>query len=90
MSSSHRFRLDDDSQPDWRPLERLAELCSERPGLPPLDPDAFMYMSRLVHPRRRPVMLYKHGWTLRYQNLDDAGHAYRTRLVGHPSIDEHG
>jgi hypothetical protein len=59
------FRFDIDAAPYWVPLEQLARLCSERPDLPKLDPDEFMYMGRAIRRGLPPVLLYKHVWTRR-------------------------
>lgn len=81
----------DDYDPAWwTALERVALLVSGTVGLPFFVACEFMYMGTAVH-RRRPLWLYKHGWTRMYLNLDDAGHAYRyvgarNRYVAHRSL----
>jgi hypothetical protein len=79
-----RYRLDLDAPPAWASLERLAELCSAHPALPPLTPDAFMYMGRLVAAGRPAVYMYKHVDSRRYLNLDAGGHAFRTAAWDDP------
>jgi hypothetical protein len=82
------LRFDIDAPADWTPLEQLAHLCRERPDLPALDPDQFMYMGCAVRPGLRPVLLYKHVWTRRYLNLDHLGHAFSVTPVATPSVDQ--
>jgi hypothetical protein len=69
-------RYDFAAEPDWVPVERLAQLCQSRRDLPDLDPDDFMYMGRAVHPTLPAIHFYKHTRTRRYLNLDATGHAY--------------
>lgn len=65
------------SEPVWEPLVSLSRLARQRPELPPLHVDEFMYMACLRNRGKRiRIHLYKHVDTRRYINLDDAGHAY--------------
>ena len=61
----------------WAPLEGVARLVVGEPAYQFFDLGDFMLMARLVRPPRPAITLYKHYWTRRYLNLDDAGHAYR-------------
>ena len=72
----HCYFFKDVDQPCWEPLERVAELTVVSPDLPVIDPGHFMYMARLQSPGQPDLNLYKHYYTRRYLNLDDAGHAY--------------
>ena len=81
-------RFDIDAPADWAPLEQLARLCRERPDLPELDPDQFMYMGRAIRRGLPPVLLYKHVWTRRYLNLDHLGHAFSVTSVATPRVDQ--
>jgi hypothetical protein len=72
-----RYCFTVEAEPDWAPLEQLCRLCRASPKLPPLDPGEFMYMGRVGAARRPPIHLYKHVYSRRYLNLDDAGHAFR-------------
>ena len=74
-----RYRFDHEAEPDWEPLERLAELYTGHAELPALDADDFMYMGRTVAKDKPSIMLYKHIDTRRYLNLDTGGHAYSYR-----------
>jgi hypothetical protein len=62
----------------WAPLEAVARVSAGQPHYAFFDPADFMLMGRIV--RRSPradLLLYKHWYTRRYLNLDQAGHAYR-------------
>ena len=72
----HTYFFKDIDEPCWEPLERVAELTVVSPDLPVIDPGHFMYMARLESPGQPDLNLYKHYYTRRYLNLDDAGHAY--------------
>jgi hypothetical protein len=61
-------------EPNWRPLETLADTAA---GTMRLDPDDFMWMGRVAGPSGVELELYKHHATGHYLNVDDAGHAYR-------------
>jgi hypothetical protein len=63
--------------PTWQPLWVLARLSAQRPELPAVHPQEFMYMGRLEAHDRLPVHLYKHSATRQYLSVDDAGHTYR-------------
>jgi hypothetical protein len=70
------FRMELTDEPNWLPLERMAELVATT-DWPVLDPDDFMYMGREIPEGGGPVVhLYKARDTRRYLNLDDEGHAY--------------
>lgn len=70
------YLMDIESEPEWGPLERVAELVATTPW-PTLDPDDFMYMHRVVaEDDDHTIHLYKARDTRRYINLDEAGHAY--------------
>jgi hypothetical protein len=73
------YVYDHTTKPDRRPLARVARMCRDHPALPDLDPGDFMYMGRVVHPTRPPILLYKHTLTRRYLHLDTTGHAYLWR-----------
>ena len=65
-------------EPDWAPLEGVAQLARTSPDLPPFHEGEFMYMAAVTNTRKGlTIHLYKHTDTRRYLNLDDAGHAYR-------------
>ena len=61
-------------EPNWRPLEVLADTAA---GTMRLDPDDFMWMGRVAAASGVELELYKHHQTRHYLNVDDAGHAYR-------------
>lgn len=61
----------------WEALRRVAALTRRAADLPTLHPCEFMFMGRVDRRRRASIWLYKHIWSRRYINLDDAGHAYR-------------
>jgi hypothetical protein len=63
-------------EPNWEPLERLAQAAAEW-GVQ-LDPDDFMWMGSVV-PAGGGVSIerYKHRDTRRYLNVDAGGHTYR-------------
>ena len=64
--------------PAWvEPLEAVARAVAGDPLYPFFDTDDFMIMARLLRRPRPSIVLYKHYYTRRYLNLDDAGHAYR-------------
>ena len=75
------FPPDDDRPLDprwWAPLDAVGRVIAGEPRFRFFDLGDFMVMARVVRrPRRPDVLLYKHGYTRRYLNLDDAGHAYR-------------
>ena len=71
-----RYQFVPDSGVEWGPLERIAALAAKDQRLPTIDPADFMYMGRVVAPRRADIHLYKHIHTRRYLNTDDAGHTY--------------
>jgi hypothetical protein len=77
MGNSFLTILDLDEGPVWGPLEDLARVVGQAPGLPKFHPAEFMYMAAVHGERRRvTIHLYKHIDTRRYLNLDDGGHAY--------------
>lgn len=90
MPSNPTFRFNVDAPADWAPLERLSKLCGDRPDLPDVDPDHFMYMGRAVLRGMPPVLLYKHIWTRRYLNLDHRGHAFAVTPVALPTLERFG
>ena len=61
-------------EPNWRPLETLADTAA---GTMRLDPDDFMWMGPTAGPAGVELERYKHHETRRYLNVDEAGHAYR-------------
>lgn len=62
----------------WAPLDALGRVIAGEPRYRFFELADFMVMARVVRrPRRPDLLLYKHGYTRRYLNLDDAGHAYR-------------
>jgi hypothetical protein len=61
----------------WAPLESVARVVEGRSRYRFFDADHFMVMVRLGRRGRPDLTLYKHVFTRRYLNLDDAGHAYR-------------
>lgn len=64
--------------PEWfAPLEAVARALAGHPRARFFDLADFMVMCRLVRRGRPDLLLYKHYYTRRYINLDDAGHAYR-------------
>jgi hypothetical protein len=64
--------------PAWiEPLEAVASAIAGDPLYRFFDTDDFMIMARLIRRPRPSIVLYKHYYTRRYLNLDDAGHAYR-------------
>lgn len=67
--------------PTWIEPLKMVERVLTQPGATVADSffdlDDFMIMVSLVRPPRPSIVLYKHCYTRRYINLDDAGHAYR-------------
>jgi hypothetical protein len=64
--------------PSWRaPLEAIARAVAGKWKYQFFDLGDFMIMLRVVRPPRPSLVLYKHRYTRRYLNLDDAAHAYR-------------
>jgi hypothetical protein len=61
----------------WAPLEGVARAVRGRECYQFFDIGDFMLMGREIRSPRPSVVLYKHYYTRRYLNLDDAGHAYR-------------
>jgi len=61
----------------WRPLERLAAQAAARPGLPPVDPDDFLYCARITRAELPVLHVYRHVLTHRYLNVDEAGVVWR-------------
>jgi len=74
-------------EPDWRALERVADLLANRNHH--LNPGDFMYMGADLEPGRT-IHLYKHIDTRRYLNLDDSGHAYRYLAAPRQTLDRPG
>lgn len=69
--------LDQNTRPDWRPLERLAG-DNKRIKL-----GDFMHMGTDRAANGQVLQLYKHRMTRRYLNLDDDGCAYAYVGAGH-------
>jgi len=61
----------------WRPLEQVAQSVAGRPRYRFFDLSDFMMMCGINRAPRPRLILYKHSYTRRYLNLDDAGLAYR-------------
>ena len=59
------------------PLNGVTRAISGHSRAQFFDPSDFMIMAGILRRGRPPLILYKHYWTRRYLNLDDAGHAYR-------------
>ena len=74
-----QFPADDGPlDPSWfAPLERIEALCPKEGSLRFFALPDFMVMGRVVRPPRPTITLYKHAYTRRSINLDDAGVAYR-------------
>jgi hypothetical protein len=82
----------------WAPLDAVRRAVVATPRYRFFDIDDFMLMGGIDRRPRPRVLLYKHYYTRRYLNLDDAGHAYRYiaprsleskspgRYVGHPDL----
>lgn len=62
-------------EPNWVPLERLAEVAAAAGQA--VDPDDFMWMGSGASATGERIELYKHYATRRYLNVDAGGHAYR-------------
>ena len=77
MGKSFLTTADYVSEPVWQPLQDIARLVWQRPGLPQFHPAEFMYMHALRAQRPKVVIhLYKHIDIRHYLNLDAGGHAY--------------
>jgi hypothetical protein len=65
--------------PRWSaPLDAVARAIVLEPRYRFFDVADFMVMGLVVRRKPRPdIFLYKHGYTRRYLNLDEGGHAYR-------------
>lgn len=61
----------------WAPLEGVARAVEGNPRYRFFDLADFMLMCRQHRKKRPSLLLYKHYYTRRYINLDDAGHAYK-------------
>ena len=61
----------------WAPLERIVSVASDMRRVPRLRAVDFLYLTRLQAPGRPTLHVYKHRWTRRSLNVDNAGHAYR-------------
>jgi hypothetical protein len=62
----------------WAPLEAVARAIAHEHYYRFFDLSDFMLMAKVVRRNSRPdIFLYKHYYTRRYLNLDEAGHAYR-------------
>ncbi len=69
---------DEEGVHSWfAPLVALARVVQSEPRYRFFDPADFMVMYRVVRPPRPSLYVYKHCYTRRAINLDDAGHAYR-------------
>ena len=72
----------------WEPLEAIARLSRDSPGLRPIHEGEFMYMGAVRDERKRvAIHLYKHIDTRRYLNVDDDGHAYAYRGPASDELD---
>lgn len=60
-----------------RPLDLVARAIGGMPRYRHFDLGDFMIMGEAVRKPRPNLILYKHHWTRRYVNLDQAGHAYK-------------
>lgn len=82
VSPPYRFPLDE----EWtRPLDGVARALVGVRRFRYFDLGDFMIMGKEVRRGRPDVYLYKHRYTRRYVNLDEAGHAYR--YIGPRSLD---
>ncbi len=73
---THTYYICDVDEPDWGPIQRLADRLRTEDGESVIEPAHFMYMVR-IHAKGQPdIHLYKHIDTRRYINLDDDGNAY--------------
>ena len=61
----------------WAPLEGVGRAVQSQWRYQFFALADFMLMVKLVRPPRPSLYLYKHRYTRRYLNLDEAGHAYR-------------
>jgi hypothetical protein len=60
-----------------KPLEAVARSVAGSPRAPFFDLSDFMIMDGILRRSRPTLVLYKHYYTRRYINLDEAGYAYR-------------
>lgn len=82
VSPPYRYPLDD----EWtRPLDGVARAIVGVRRFRYFDLGDFMIMGKEVRRGRPDVYLYKHRYTRRYINLDQAGHAYR--YIGPKTLD---
>jgi hypothetical protein len=76
--AAHWLSFDDPVDPSWwRPLELVAADAATVPGLPPVDPDDFIYVAwveRKDHPR---LHVYRNLLSGRHLNIDAAGQVWR-------------
>jgi len=76
--AAHWLSFDDPVDPSWwRPLERVAAEAAEIPGLPPVEPDDFIYVAwveREDHPR---LHVYRNLLSGRHLNIDTMGQVWR-------------
>ena len=81
-------RPDDDYDPAWwAVIEAVAKTTMQDDRLASIHPGEFMMMGREDRPDRPRIWLYKHIWTRRYLNLDDACQAYM--YVSYPRDDRY-
>jgi hypothetical protein len=88
--NAHWLTLDEHPDPaDWLPLERLARVAAGSPGVPPIDPDDFLYCARIEREGRPVLHVYKHMLTGRYLNVDETVRAWRyagREKIGNESV----
>lgn len=63
--------------PWCEPLHMVERVVGAHPDGRYFDVDHFMICGKLLRRGRPDVFLYKHGFTRRYLNVDEAGHTYR-------------
>jgi hypothetical protein len=78
---SGKLVFPDDERPlheSWlAPLDAITRVIVGNRQFDFYDPADFMIMCQVLRRPRATLVLYKHYYTRRYLNLDEAGHAYR-------------
>ncbi len=78
MIAANWLKINDPVDPSWwRPLEELAVKVAGCPGLPPVDPDDFLYAARIELENAPVLHVYRHVLTRRNLYVDEGGGIWR-------------
>ena len=76
--AAHWLSLDEPVDPSWwRPLELLAAEAAGVPGLPPVDPDDFLYVAWVERDHLPRLHVYRNLLSCRHLNVDALGQVWR-------------